>query len=199
MPTLIEPRKNTLKLLEAFSFFLFAGIDAELRLAGKVRYPHYGRQLQERIDSLGLRERVVLLGEIDSRQVAEELATASIFALVSLEENSPMGIEEAMAVGVPVVTSNRCGMPYMVRDGESGFLVDPHRSSDIAWRLGQLLNDDLLRLRMGTKARQIAEDRFYPSSIAERTRGVYLQALSQQQMPLRVAPGGKESQTGCVV
>ena len=87
-----------------------------------------------------------------------------------------MGIEEAMAAGVPVVTSNRCGMPYMVRDGESGYLIDPHNPADIADRLHLLLQRPSLRLRMSECSRAIARDRFHPESVARRTREVYLRA-----------------------
>jgi glycosyltransferase involved in cell wall biosynthesis len=174
---LISPRKNPLALVDAVGRLARRGIDVKLRLAGSVTHEAYGRRVQERIQAYGLENRVVLLGRIDSEQVRRELAEASVFAVVSLEENSPMGIEEAMAVGVPVVTSNRCGMPYMVRDGESGFLVDPHDADDIAWRLGQLLEDDALRGTMGEKGRQIALDRFHPDVVARRTRQVYLRAM----------------------
>lgn len=92
-----------------------------------------------------------------------------------------MGIEEAMAAEVPVVTSNRCGMPYMVRDGESGFLVDPHDPHDIARRLRQLLGDDALRYAMGAKGREIALDRFHPAKVAARTREVYRRAIEDFQ------------------
>jgi glycosyltransferase involved in cell wall biosynthesis len=84
-----------------------------------------------------------------------------------------------MAAGVPVVTSNRCGMPYMVRDGESGLLVDPNDPDDIARRLRQLLNDDELRKSMGAKGREIALDRFAPAKVAKRTYDVYLRAISE--------------------
>jgi glycosyltransferase involved in cell wall biosynthesis len=109
------------------------------------------------------------------------MSRAAVFTLVSLEENSPMAIEEAMAAGVPVVTSNRCGMPYMVRNGESGFLVDPNNPDDIARRLGKLLKDDELRRSMGAKGREIALDRFHPSKVAARTREVYLRAINDFQ------------------
>jgi glycosyltransferase involved in cell wall biosynthesis len=101
---------------------------------------------------------VALLGKISAADVREELAKASVFALVSLEEGAPMGIAEAMAVGVPVVTSNRCGMPYMVRDGETGFLVNPENPDDVASSLSSLIKTDALRRRMGQKARVVAED-----------------------------------------
>jgi len=173
---LICPRKNTLGLVEAFARLRAAGVDAELRLAGSVSDAAYGRQVEDRIRSLGADGHVVLLGSLDSHQVRAEVAAASVFALVSLEENAPMGIAEAMAVGVPVVTSNRCGMPYMVRHGETGFLVDPLAPDDIARRLAALLGDDARRTDMGERARVAARERFHPSAVARRTRDVYLEA-----------------------
>ncbi len=174
---LICTRKNQIRLVEAFGKLVARGLDAELRLAGATSEPAYGQRLEQVISTLGLRDRVKLLGRLSAEQVRQELAHASVFVLVSLEENSPMGIEEAMAAGVPVVTSNRCGMPYMVRDGETGFLVDPNNPDDIAWRLGQVLQDDALRASMGAKSREIAQDRFHPAVIARRTREVYLRAV----------------------
>ena len=90
-----------------------------------------------------------------------------------------MGIEEAMAIGVPVVTSNRCGMPYMVQHGQTGFLVNPLDPGDIARRLGALLKDDSLRTHMGQKAQRVAEERFHPTVVARRTREVYLDVLER--------------------
>jgi glycosyltransferase involved in cell wall biosynthesis len=173
----ISPRKNTVTLIDAFAKIISEGIDVELRLAGSVVEPRYGRLVEERISAHRLQNRVVMLGRISTDQVMKELSAASIFALVSLEENSPMGIEEAMAARVPVVTSNRCGMPYMVRHGETGFLVDPKDSDDIARCLRQLLEDDTLRNKMGEKSHLIAQDRFHPKVVARRTREVYLEAV----------------------
>jgi len=177
----ISPRKNTLVLVEAFARLIGAGVDAELHLAGKITHPEYGAAVQEKIRALGLVDRVSLLGSIGVAQVCEQLAQSSVFALTSLEENSPMGIEEAMAAGVPVVTSNRCGMPYMVRHGESGFLVDPNEAEDVARRLAQLLQDDSLRSAMGAYSRRIALDRFHPAAVARRTREVYLDAVGRRR------------------
>lgn len=92
-----------------------------------------------------------------------------------------MGISEAMAAGVPVVTSNRCGMPYMVADGQSGFLVEPDDTADIARRLTQVLQDPALRESMGAAGRQIALERFHPDVVARRTREVYMQAIESHR------------------
>jgi glycosyltransferase involved in cell wall biosynthesis len=173
----LTPRKNTLALVDAVSELIAGGIDCELRLAGSLDDDAYVRQVRQRIQRSGLEQNVSFLGRINTEQVCQELAAASVFALVSLEENSPMGIEEAMAAGVPVVTSNRCGMPYMVCAGESGFLVDPNDPHDIARQLRQLLENDNLRRSMGAKGREIALDRFHPAKVAARTRQVYLRAI----------------------
>jgi len=177
---LVEPRKNTLGLVEAVARLVARGLDARLRLAGAVRDPEYGRRVEERIASAGLRDRVSLLGALGSPGVREELARASVFALVSLEENAPMGIEEAMAAGVPVVTSNRCGMPYLVQDGETGFLVDPLDPEDVARRLAQVLEDEALRRSFGERGRAAAFERFHPDSVARRTREVYRRAVRRR-------------------
>lgn len=175
----LSHRKNPLALVEALALLRRAGIDVNLRLAGPPIEAAYVANLQRRIAQLDLQEHVTLLGSISSEAIREELSKASIFALVSFEEGSPMGVEEAMAAGVPVITSNRCGMPYMVRDGESGYLINPHDAAEIAERLGRLLNDGKLRAAMSATCRRVAHDRFHPMTVAQRTREVYMRARGQ--------------------
>ena len=174
-------RKNTLGLVEAFAQTVARSTDAAptLRLAGHVAEPAYAERVQARIREAGLASRVIMLGPLDTHAVARELQRASVFALLSLEENSPLGIEEAMAAGVPVVTSDRCGMPYLVRDGESGFLVNPLRPEDAADRFTALLSDPALRRAQGESAIAIARARFHPDVVARRTRDVYVRAASR--------------------
>jgi len=176
----INPRKNILMLVQGFAKLLETGVNAELRLSGDGD-KKYLERVSHLVRQLKLKNNVKLLGRVSYEAIKDEMACAAVFILVSLEENSPMGIEEAMAAGVPVVTSNRCGMPYMVRDGESGFLVDPNNPDDIARRLELLLKNDELRQSMGAKGREIAQDRFHPAKVAARTRDVYLRAIHDFQ------------------
>lgn len=181
----ICPRKNTLRLVEAVAMLAQEGRHVELRLAGSVTELEYGALVNQAVRDYRLEDKVIFLGQIGTGQVLKELSEAAVFALVSLEENSPMGIEEAMAASIPVVTSNRCGMPYMVRDGESGFLVDPNDPAAIARRVGQVLGDNELRREMGRKSRDIALDRFHPRHVAARTRAVYRDMVLEN-----IKPGG---------
>ena len=169
-------RKNPQALVDAVALLL-PDSDARLRLAGPVGEEDYSESMKASIRARGLAERVELLGNLPGSRVREELARAAVFALVSLEEGAPMGIAEAMAAGIPILTSNRCGMPYMVRHGESGFLVDPRRPDEIADRLDELLGNRELRQQMTRSATRFAEEHFHPDRVAERTLRVYRAAI----------------------
>jgi glycosyltransferase involved in cell wall biosynthesis len=104
---------------------------------------------------LGLEEIVHLAGHrLDSPAV---LAAADVVVLPSLDEGYPNVLIEAMAVGRPVVASAVGDTPAIVRDGESGFLVPPGAIAPFVERLGRLLADPALRVRMGAEARAHAE------------------------------------------
>jgi glycosyltransferase involved in cell wall biosynthesis len=175
---MICPRKNTLGLIEAFRRLINRGVRAQLRLAGKTTNAEYEKLVRQTVQHAQLDHCVTLLGSLSSEQVREELSRADVFALVSYEEGAPMGIAEAMAAGVPVVTSNRCGMPYMVHDGETGFLVNPDQPDDIALCIEKILKNRDLAQQMGERSKTIAMDRYHPDRVAQRTRDVYLRALS---------------------
>ncbi len=171
-------RKNPQALVDAVAR-LDPGNGVKLRLAGPVGEVDYGESLAASIRDLGLAQRVELLGSLTGQAVREELAKAAVFALTSFEEGAPMGIAEAMAAGIPILTSNRCGMPYMVRHGETGFLVEPNDIHDIARNLDRLLADPALRKRMGEMARTRALEGFHPDRVASRTMAVYEMAIAQ--------------------
>jgi glycosyltransferase involved in cell wall biosynthesis len=168
--SVINQRKNVLALVEAVALLRGQGVDVTLRIAGPITDEAYGQSVREAIARHGLGNHVHLLGARPAPTIQQELTQASAFALVSLEENSPMGIEEAMAASVPVVTSNRCGMPYMVRDGDTGFLVNPYDARDIAESLRVLIQCPELRASMGRQGQAVARDRFHPDAVARRTR-----------------------------
>ena len=166
----ISPRKNTHRLVEAVGLLVERGEAVSLRLAGPVTEASYGEALDALIRDRGLGNHVQLLGSISSDDVVAEMCRAQVFALVSLEENSPMGIEEAMAIGLPVVSSNRCGMPYLIEHGVSGYLVDPHDPAHIAASLSRAM---AAAPELGRASREIAERRFHPDVVARKTLDLY--------------------------
>jgi len=174
----LSARKNTLGLLKGFARVIKSIPQAKLILAGEAKTQKYFEEIKRFIEREGIADNVELLGRIDRSAIMNELSRTSIFVLASLEENSPMAIEEAMAGGVPVITSNRCGMPYMIEEGKSGFLIDPDNPQNIAERIIQLIKNDNLRQQMSQRGREIALERFHSRIVAEKTVEVY-QAASR--------------------
>ncbi|ABM02315.1 glycosyl transferase, group 1 [Psychromonas ingrahamii 37] len=174
----ICPRKNSLLLVKAVGLLVAAGYNVQLRIAGSVGDERYAQEQQRWILENNLEKHVHLLGRISTEDVMKELSSASIYALTSLEENSPMGIEEAMAVGVPVVTSNRCGMPYMVKHSETGYLVNPFDENNIADKFKKILGNSELQLAMSIKSKALALDLYHSDNVARRTYAVYRELQS---------------------
>ena len=98
----------------------------------------------------------VYLGQVPRSQVQEEFRCADIFVLPTLADSFGLVHLEAMACGVPVITTPHCGS--VVRDGVDGFIVPIRDSQSLADRMQQLLEDRSLRQRMGASARERARD-----------------------------------------
>jgi glycosyltransferase involved in cell wall biosynthesis len=77
-----------------------------------------------------------------------------VFALSSRSEGAPLSILEAMAAGLPVVSSRVGGVPELVVDGETGLLVPPGDPEALAVALGRLVADPGLRRRLGAAGRE---------------------------------------------
>jgi len=173
---LIVPRKNILGLLRAFAIVASDDPQTELRLAGHGADSAYGRQCLHLASRLGVAERVRFLGPLPVEELKKEMAQAWSLVLCSFQETAPVIIEEAMAVGVPVVASNICGIPYMVADGQTGVLVNPADPADIARGLLSVLQAEDAEA-MSARSRQIANERFRASVVAHKTYEVYQQVL----------------------
>jgi len=177
----INERKNTLGAIEAFASTVGSCANAKLVIAGEPQETEYFNRVQQSIDQYGISSRVELLGHIDHVQLEQELARASVFLLPSRQENSPMAIAEAMAAGIPVIASNRCGMPYMIEEGQTGFLIDPESIEQIAERMIRLLGSQQLSHQMGQAGRQAARERFHPHTVAQKTRDIYKRIVADNQ------------------
>jgi glycosyltransferase involved in cell wall biosynthesis len=144
------PPKNHALLVEAFAqvrantplYLLLVGSG---ELEGAVR---------EQVAQLGLEGRVRFLGV--RADVAEILNASDVFVLSSRWEGNPMSVMEAMASGLPVVSTAVGGVPELVRDGETGLLVPSEDAGALARAIQALVDDSARRQAMGAAARQHA-------------------------------------------
>lgn len=106
-------------------------------------------------------------------ETAAAFADADLFVLPSLFEGTPLTLVEAMASGLPVVTTATCGMRDVVRDGENGLLVPVRSPSSIAAAVERLVADESLRTRLGTTARAEAAEQYTWERVAAPVLEVY--------------------------
>ncbi|HZT53611.1 MAG TPA: glycosyltransferase family 4 protein [Gaiellaceae bacterium] len=168
----VVPGKRVLDLVEA----LARVPGASLRVAGGAPDPAYAAAVAARARALGVDDRLELLGRLDAGRMLEEYRRAAVLALPSAQETSPMVVAEAMAVGVPVVATRVGGLPHLVEEGRTGFLVEAGDVAALADRIGVLLADAGTRTELASAARARAE-RFRPAAVAARVHAVYEEAL----------------------
>jgi len=133
-------------------------------------------QLERLAEQLGISDRVRFLGSLESGQLAHLYANADLLVLPSFAETSPLVAAEAMACGTPVLATRIAGLPGLVDDFETGFLVTPGDVGELAVALRFLTRDPALLTEMGHTAEQRAGKRFGWPILAGEYEGVYRSA-----------------------
>jgi glycosyltransferase involved in cell wall biosynthesis len=160
--------KGSYDLLQAVAD-LRARATVELRLGGDGE----AEQVRARARELGIGEQVHVLGWVRAEAKARELAEASVFVLPSYNEGLPMSVLEAMAAGLPIVSTPVGGIPEAVSDGVEGFLVQPGDVHTLAERLALLAADPALARRMGAAARRKVESTYSTAAVVPRLEQIY--------------------------
>jgi glycosyltransferase involved in cell wall biosynthesis len=165
----LDPQKGHLTLLRAAAELP----DTIFAIAGEG--PDRPR-LELAAAALGIADRVRFLGfRVD---IPELLAATDVFALPSLYEGSPLAVLEAMAAGVPVVSSRIGGTDELIEDGDSGLLVRPADHLALATALRRLLGDEVLRRSLSQHGRERVAREFAASPMARRVTRVYEDLLN---------------------
>jgi glycosyltransferase involved in cell wall biosynthesis len=148
--------------------------------------------LKEQIKNCGLGERVKMVGPLPQQSLRENYARAMVFALPCVEAADgdrdvlPNVLKEAMAVGVPVVTTRLDGIDELLEDGVSGFLVSPGDEQSLAGKLELLMGDSQLRQRLAMQGRKVIEERFDRRTNFARLRTLLVEPLQPEStQPLR--------------
>ncbi|NWF96108.1 MAG: glycosyltransferase family 4 protein [Candidatus Thorarchaeota archaeon] len=137
----------------------------------------YRNTLLSMLKRSGLISCVSYLGVVPWDEVSRVVNQSRVFVYPSRSEPFGLSIVEAMACGVPVVSSNIDGPREIVTSGFDGVLVPPGNAGDLADVIEVLLRDDTLRLRIGKNARATVEKRFSLSEHASSLLGVYHNAI----------------------
>jgi len=126
--------------------FLLLGVGTELT------------RFKNAIMKIGMNESVQYLGYVPNNELPVYLASSDISVTTSLSDGGiPVSTIEAMACGVPVISTNAGDAMLWIKNGETGYVVDKCDYTAMATRIIELLIDDERRLQFGKKSRQIVE------------------------------------------
>jgi glycosyltransferase involved in cell wall biosynthesis len=164
----LSAQKNHALLVEAFSRCAATDAKAHLLLVGSGSLQE---QVAESVKRRGLQDRVHFLGL--RNDIPDILGASDIFALASDYEGNPLSVLEAMAAGLPIISTAAGGVPELFTHGEHGLMVKPGDVEGFSIAMMLLMDDPGLRERMGVSAAIRAVKNFDVSTMVAAYQNLY--------------------------
>lgn len=176
---LFRPRKGIEVLLEALAELRDDGLDVRLHAVGPFETGAYEADVLARTRALGLVDRVTWTGF--TSDVPAEFPQMHAFALPSLfGEGMPMVVLEAMAAGLPVVSTRVEGIPEVVRHGREGLLAEPGDPAALAAAIRDLATGAVSAADLGDAGRERQRAEFSDRAMAREVAAVYAEVLEER-------------------
>ena len=121
---------------------------------------------------------VIATGHLPRNEVLERFLESDLLVFPSHREGSPMTVLEAMAAGLPVVSTRVGGLPELIDDGRGGYLVSPAAVEELTDAIGRLVADRECARRMGRHNRRICLEKFSFSVVFESLSTIYDEIVS---------------------
>lgn len=177
----IDTQKNQLLLLEAFAKFRAQQPKSFLILIGPETQPAYATKLREFIVANNLSGCVKLLPGMrnDNPELIQAFHACDVFVLPSMHEPFGIVVLEAWSSGKPVIASHVGGLQALVRDGETGFFIDPNAAdaaTDLAEKLNRFTNGLELKRRIGQAGQREARSKYDWTRIGHQLETLYQRA-----------------------
>jgi glycosyltransferase involved in cell wall biosynthesis len=138
------------------------------------------QDLEQKVDSWGLKNKIVFLGWRDD--IADIMSVLDILVLPSLNEAVGIVLLEAQSLGVPVVASEVGGIPEMVQDKQTGILVRPGSAAALSLAINNLLSDPQRLRAMSAAGKNWVKDRFKAEDMVSKISGLYQAILKEKNV-----------------
>lgn len=123
---------------------------------------------------------IKFMGVASAEDLQKELSTATVYVHLSYIDNSPNSVCEAQLLGVPVVATNVGGIPSLIKDRETGFLVPANDPYQTAFVINSLATDKKMNMEIGEQARTVALKRHDKKEIVESLISTYNNILHEE-------------------
>jgi glycosyltransferase involved in cell wall biosynthesis len=165
------PLKGLIYLIEAYANLLKEFPDLELHVVGKLREGHTSKLL----DRLGIRDKVVFRSGLTNQEIVEMYAEATMAVCPSVYEGFGFPAGEAMASGVPLVSTTGGSLPEVV--GDAGILVPPKDAKALEGAIADLLRNPAKRDHFGQKGRERMLKEFQWKDAGQNLVNIYRKAI----------------------
>jgi glycosyltransferase involved in cell wall biosynthesis len=126
-------------------------------------------------------DRFHMLGRVENKEMPGLYAASEFVVIPSLMEATSLSAMEAMAAGKPIISTDVGGLPFLVRDGENGFLVTARQPSELAQAMKRLLDSPSQRMEFGKNGRARVKSELDWRIIARRTKKIYQLAIERHR------------------
>jgi colanic acid/amylovoran biosynthesis glycosyltransferase len=180
----LVPEKGVSTAIEAVAAAVNAGAHLRYRVIGGGPLE---AELRGQITAAGLEDVVTLAGPASEAEVQAAYRESDLFVLPSIraadgsEEAQGLVLQEAQAMGLPVLTSSIGGIPEGIDDGASGYLVPPGDAAALSARLLELAGDPARRRRFGEHGRRLVEERFDIERLNDQLVDLYADVIAQRR------------------
>jgi glycosyltransferase involved in cell wall biosynthesis len=184
---MLRESKGVLVLIETTAQLVARGVPVAVEIMGQFISQEFAAQVHARVKELGVENHVKFLGVLTGDAKFAVFARADVFAMPTFYECEafPVVLLEAMAYGLPIVATQWRGIPSIVDDRETGFLVTPRDPGPVADRLETLAEDAALREQMGRAARQKFLEEFELATHLANLRQVFLETAGVVAAPIQ--------------
>jgi glycosyltransferase involved in cell wall biosynthesis len=169
----LRPKYGIDDLIRAFAIVKNKGYDnLKLKIAGK---GHQLYELTELVKSLGLENDVEFLGWLENTEVPNLLNELDVYIAPSTLDSESFGVAivEASACELPVIVTRVGGLPEVVVDNQTGFIVEPGNTQQISGAIEKIISDKLLAKELGKAGRQNVLNKYEWNFCLERMISVY--------------------------
>lgn len=173
----LDERKNPIGFIKACApLFVDSGWKFRLCGTGAKGSPYVAE-----LEALAVQHPWIELAGWKSREeLLREMEQASLLVLPTFEDNCPMVVLEAMAVGLPVVASRVGGIPDLITDGKTGMMFDPSAPETILAVTKRIMEQPEMRHEIAAAARSEAQRSFHPRVVAEEHLRIYREVLENK-------------------
>ena len=170
-------RKGLFTLIESMPAIVKRFKNAKFIISGKGQSDEM-RKLIAHAEKIGVKDNIIFTGYYPDKKLPKLYQAADVFAFSTFYEHHPFAVLEALATGLPVVTTNVGGIPETIESGKNGFLVEPFHPKQFAEKILYLLEHQAEALEMGSLARKTIMERFDWRIVVKDVLKVYDEALS---------------------